>query len=144
MIDLRKATILTAIASSALILSACNLYKTSSSGNQTGTAQTTQEQQPAQTTASAATITFSNNGVSPATVTVKSGESVTWTNNSSKKVQVGSDNHPTHTLNQELTNGQFTVELAPGASTSETLTKKGSWGYHDHLSPSINGKVVVE
>ena len=144
MIDFKKAAILTAIGSSALVLSACSLDKTSSTGNQAGTTQTTQEQQPAQTTASAATITFSDAGVSPVTVTVKSGESITWTNTGSKEVQVASANHPTHTLNRELTNGQFTVELAPGASATVTLTKTGSWGYHNHLNPSVFGKVVVE
>lgn len=144
MINFKKAAILSAIASSALVLSACNLYKTSSTGNQTGTTQTAQEQQPAQTGESAATITFSDAGVSPAEVTVKSGESITWTNNSSKKVQVASDNHPTHTINQELTNGQFTTELAPGGLVTVTLTKIGSWGYHDHLNPSVKGKVVMQ
>ena len=77
-------------------------------------------------------------------MTIKSGESLTWVNNSSKSVQVGSANHPTHTLNRELTSGEFVTELAPGASATVTLTKKGTWGYHNHLDPSVTGKVVVE
>lgn len=143
MIDFKKAAILATIASSAFVLSACNLYKTSSTGSQTGTTQT-QQQQQATPAASAATITFSDTGVSPATVTIKSGESLTWTNNGTKTVQVGSANHPTHTLNQELTSGQFVTDLAPGASATVTLTKVGTWGYHDHLDPSVKGKVVVQ
>ena len=141
MINIRKTAILGAIFSSALVLSACNLYKTQSSGNG-GTVTQTQEQQQTQT--AAGTVTFSDSGVSPSTVTIKFGESLTWVNNSSKSVQVGSANHPTHTLNQELTSGEFVTELAPGASATVTLTKKGTWGYHNHLDPSVTGKVVVE
>lgn len=146
MIDFKKAAILATIASSALVLSACNLYKTSSTNDQTGTTATGEQQpaQSAQTTESAATITFTDSGVSPATVTVKAGDSITWTNNGSKKVSVASDNHPTHTLNQELTNGQFVTELAPRASVTVTLTKVGTWGYHNHLDLSVKGKVVVQ
>ena len=141
MINIRKTAILGAIFSSALVLSACNLYKTQSSGNG-GTVTQTQEQQQTQT--AAGTVTFSDSGVSPSTVTIKSGESLTWVNNSSKSVQVGSANHPTHTLNRELTSGEFVTELAPGASATVTLTKKGTWGYHNHLDPSVTGKGVVE
>jgi len=141
MINIRKTAILGAIFSSALVLSACNLYKTQSSGNG-GTVTQTQEQQQTQT--AAGTVTFSDSGVSPSTVTIKSGESLTWVNNSSKSVQVGSANHPTHTLNRELTSGEFVTELAPGASATVTLTKKGTWGYHNHLDPSVTDKVVVE
>ena len=143
MINIRKTAIMGAILSSALVLSACNLYKTSSTGDG-GTVTGTQEQQQTQQVESAASVTFSDSGVSPSTVTIKFGESLTWVNNSSKSVQVGSANHPTHTLNKELTNGEFVTDLAPGASATVTLVKKGTWGYHNHLDPSVTGKVVVE
>ena len=143
MINIRETAILGAILSSALVLSACNLYKTSSTGDG-GTVAETQEQQQTQQVESAASVTFSDSGVSPSTVTIKSGESLTWVNNSSKSVQVGGANHPTHTLNKELTNGEFVTDLAPGASATVTLVKKGTWGYHNHLDPSVTGKVVVE
>lgn len=145
MIDFKKATILTAIASSALVLSACSLYKTSSSGETTGTDTGQQSQGQAQQQGqAAATVTFSDNGVSESTVTIKSGESITWVNSGSKAVDVASAPHPIHTNNSELTNGQFVLSLAPGASSTVTLTKKGTWGFHDHLNPSVGGKVVVQ
>ena len=140
---IKKAAILGAIVSSALVLSACNLYKTSSTGDG-GTVTQTQEPQQTQQAEGTATVTFSDSSVTPSTVTIKSGESLTWVNNSSKKVQVASANHPTHTLNKELTNGEFVAELVPGASATVTLTKTGTWGYHDHLNQSVTGKVVVE
>ena len=47
-------------------------------------------------------------------------------------------------INKELTNGEFVAELVPGASATVTLTKTGTWGYHDHLRPSTIGSVVIE
>ncbi len=152
MINLRKLTTVAAIASCAFILSACSLYNNSSNGNQAPSGQTGQQtggktggsQQQTQQGQTAATVTFSDSGVSPATVTIKSGQSITWVNNSSKTIQVASDPHPTHTDNRELSNGQSVLDLAPGASTAVTLNKKGTWGFHDHLNPSVRGKVVVQ
>lgn len=147
MINLRKSAVLAGVAACALLLSACSLYKTSSNGESTGT-DTGQQQSQGQTQQSqgqaAATVTFSDSSVSPSTVTIKSGESITWTNSGSKAVDVASAPHPTHTDNSELTNGQSVLSLAPGASSTVTLTKKGTWGFHDHLNPSAGGKVVVQ
>ena len=147
MINIRKSAIVGVVAVFGLLLSACSLYKTSSNTDQTGAGDNTQQQsqgQSKQQGQAAATITFSDSGVSPATVTIKSGEAITWTNSGSKAVQVASDSHPTHTDNRELSNGQSGLQIASGASTTVTLNKTGSWGYHNHLSPSTRGKVVVE
>lgn len=124
-----------------LVLSACSLY-----GTQSNTGQTNQAQQQDQTSLaqSSVTVTFSDSGVDFATVTVKSGGTVTWTNSGSNTIAVASNPHPTHTDNQELTNGQSTLQLTPGASATVTLSKKGTWGYHNHLDLSVGGKVVVE
>jgi plastocyanin len=89
-------------------------------------------------------ITYTNSGFNPQSLTLKSGDSVTWTNDSKSNVQVGSDNHPTHTINQELTGNQFIVELAPGESKIVQLDKTGEWGYHNHLQPGEDGKIIVE
>lgn len=142
MTNFRRTAILgTTILASALVLSACSLYSTpSGTGSQTAQSQQ-QATSPAQ---SAATVTFSDSGVDQATVTIKSGQAITWINNSSKTIQVASANHPTHTLNPELSNGQFVLELAPGASSTVTLNKAGTWGFHNHLNPSVTGEVVVQ
>ncbi len=93
---------------------------------------------------SVSTVTYTNSGFSPQSLTVKSGNSVSWVNDSSSNVQVGSDNHPTHTANQELTDGQFIIELAPSESKTVQLVKTGEWGYHNHLKPSETGTIIVE
>src|SRR3989344_7735449 len=143
MVNFRRTAILgTTILTSALVLSACSLYSTpSGTGGQTGQNQQQAQASPQQ---SAATVTFSDSGVDQTTVTVKSGQAITWTNSGSKTIQVASDSHPTHTNNRELTSGEFVLELAPGKSASVALTKKGSWGYHNHLSPGQKGTVIVE
>lgn len=90
------------------------------------------------------TVTYSDSGFSPQSITVKSGESITWVNNSGSTMQVGSDPHPQHTINRELSSGQKELELAPGESKTVQLTKTGTWGYHDHLKSSMTGTVIVE
>ena len=89
-------------------------------------------------------VNVTDKGFEPENLTVKTGQVITWTNKTSKKVQIASDPHPTHTANSELTNGEFVTELAPGASANVTLTKVGAWGFHDHLNPSMKGKVTVQ
>ncbi len=109
----------------------------------TSSADTSSENTESQASGSGSTITYTDSGFSPASLTVKSGESITWVNDSSSSVQVGSAIHPTHTVNQEITNNQFYVELAPGESAKVQLTKTGEWGYHDHLRPSMTGTITV-
>lgn len=89
-------------------------------------------------------VTFTDSGVSPSSIVIKSGETIKWVNNSSSTIQIGSNNHPTHTVNQELTGGSFVIELAPGESQTVQLSKTGDWGYHDHLKPSVSGAIIIE
>lgn len=143
--NLNKLAILSLVFASAFALSGCDLYSKSQDKN-AGAANLLQQQQT--TTGSQAaertTITFSDSGITPAQVTVKSGSFLTFQNNSTKKVSVGSDPHPTHTQNPEITGGEFVLDLEPGATSGVTMTKVGSWGFHDHLNPAVRGKVIVE
>lgn len=92
------------------------------------------------TQASVATITYSGSSFSPNKITVKSGDTITIKNDSSSDVQVYSNPHPVHTDNTELNIGS----IAQGASTNLTLTKVGTWGYHNHLNPSQTGTITVQ
>jgi plastocyanin len=96
---------------------------------------------PATGTTSQNTIEYGSTGFSPTTITVKVGDSVTWTNNSSSTVQVSSDPHPTHTDFPPLNS---VGAIAPGSSKSFTFTKSGTFGYHNHLNPSDKGEVIVK
>ncbi len=143
--DFKKASVVGIVFFSALALSGCNLYRTSGTG---GTAPQNQQQTGSQSQAAPGaggiSINITDEGFVPALLIVKSGGSLTWVNKSSKKVQVASDNHPTHTLNSELTNGEYVIELAPEESATVTLTKTGNWGYHAHLNPSTKGTISVQ
>lgn len=85
------------------------------------------------------TITFTDEGFSPATYSAKVGQAVRVDNKSSMQVQFSSDDHPTHTGEPEL---NLDV-LAPGESASFTPTKAGTWGFHDHLHDQYTGTLEV-
>jgi plastocyanin len=86
------------------------------------------------------TITFNGDSFEPATVTVKSGSTIKVVNNSLDVIEFASDPHPTHTINPELN----TSDIEPSGSATITVTKTGSWGYHNHYDPSKRGTVTVE
>jgi plastocyanin len=113
---------------------------TSDGTNTTSEAPTTQE--PATDTkevASAATITYTDEGFSPSATTVKKGATITVTNNSSADLMFSSADHPTHQLQPELNMDT----LKPGESGTITVTKVGTWGYHDHLKAGEQGTIIV-
>lgn len=86
------------------------------------------------------TITLNADGFSPATLTVKAGTTVTWENKSGSGATVNSDPHPTHTAYPPLNLGFFN----DGASLKLTFDQPGNYGYHNHLSPSQKGKIIVQ
>ena len=85
-------------------------------------------------------ITYSDNGFSPASITVKSGSTVTIKNTSSHTMQFDSDPHPAHTGNQELNEGI----IGAGKSGSFVVTRTGTFGYHNHLDDSETGTIIVQ
>ncbi|MBI2594782.1 MAG: cupredoxin domain-containing protein [Candidatus Colwellbacteria bacterium] len=92
-------------------------------------------------TGEAAVVTYTDNGFSPATLTVKKGETVTFKNNSGKSFWPASAVHPTHTVYPEFDAKQG---IAPGAAYSFTFSRTGSWKYHNHLNPSLTGTITVQ
>jgi plastocyanin len=94
---------------------------------------------------SGATITISAAGVvSPSSVTINSGESVTFVNNDSRTHQMASDPHPAHTdcppINAVGTLGPNQTALTNALTTSRTC------GFHDHLNDSnanLRGTIVI-
>src|SRR3989344_4626732 len=109
--------------------------KKTNSPNSTSTTNTNTTSQTTNSTGTSSSaesvITYSNSGFSPSSLTVKSGDKVTIKNNSSGLVQFDSDPHPDHTDDTELNIGI----IGPGNSTTITVTKTGSHGYHNHLNP---------
>lgn len=87
------------------------------------------------------TVTYTNDGFSPAELTVKAGTTVTFTNQSDAKMWVASANHPSHLLYPEF---DEKMSVAKGGSYSFTFTKVGTHPYHNHILLGKYGKVIVE
>ncbi|HEY7498431.1 MAG TPA: hypothetical protein VH740_07955 [Vicinamibacterales bacterium] len=94
---------------------------------------------------SGATITITANGaVSPSSVTINSGESVTFVNNDTRPHEMASDPHPAHTdcppINALGTLSAGQTKLTNALTTSRTC------GFHDHLNdanPNLRGTIVI-
>jgi plastocyanin len=79
------------------------------------------------------TATIANFAFSPATITAKVGDVITWTNN---------DSAP-HTATVKSDATCTTENLASGASGSITFTTAGSYDYFCKIHPNMTGKVEV-
>jgi plastocyanin len=86
-------------------------------------------------------VEITDSGFEPSTLTVNSGDTVTFENDSSDDAWPASDVHPTH---QEYPGFDAKKPLLPGESYKFTFTKTGSWGYHNHLEPDVEGTIVVK
>lgn len=85
------------------------------------------------TIASAGQVTMKNLAFNPATVTIKVGESVTWTNQDSM----------THTVVADK--GEFkSGDLGAGASFTFKFDKAGTYSYHCSIHPSMTGTITVQ
>lgn len=87
------------------------------------------------------TVRYTNNGFQPAKLTVPVNTMVEFINQSDKEMWVASNMHPDHEILPTF--DQF-KSVGKGQSYMYTFDKKGTWGYHDHINPSIEGVVVVE
>ncbi len=96
--------------------------------------------QASASTAATNTITYSDSGFSPASLTVKAGDKVTVKNTASSALQFDSNPHPQHTDDPELNIGL----INPGQSQTITVTKTGSHGYHNHLNSGDTGMLIVQ
>jgi plastocyanin len=86
-------------------------------------------------------VKLTDNGWEPSTLTIKSGDTVTFENDSSDDAWPASNVHPTHLLYRGF---DAKKPLLPGDSYSFTFTKVGSWGYHNHLEPDVQGTIDVK
>jgi plastocyanin len=88
----------------------------------------------------AVVVVYDGSTFSPSQITVKSGQTLTFKNTSSRLVDIGSDPHPAHTGNPQLNVG----EVSPGQSKSISPVTKGTYGIHNHLSAGQKATVTVQ
>jgi plastocyanin len=87
---------------------------------------------PASAMAQPIAITVKNMQFAPATVAVRVGDTVTWTNQDF----VG------HTTTAR--SGEWDIKLAPGKSGSVVMKKSGSFAYYCRFHPNMTGTVTVQ
>ncbi len=99
-----------------------------------------------------ALVRYTEEGFTPATITVPVGTSIMFVNESGREMWVGADEHPTHTnydgtsKNEHCVEGEVSAsfdQCTRGDSYSFTFTKAGTFDYHDHVNASYRGTVVV-
>ena len=76
-------------------------------------------------------VTIDNLAFSPATLNLKTGQQVTWTN----KQDIA------HTVTAD--GGAFDHQMPPGATFSFTFDKAGSFPYHCTIHPSMTATIQV-
>lgn len=78
-------------------------------------------------------VQIQNYQFSPSTITVKAGDTVTWTNQDSVEHSATSDD------------GSFDTGLmSQGKSGSVTFSKPGTYTYHCKIHPTMHGTVIVQ
>jgi len=95
-------------------------------------------------TAKTVSVSAAGNEFVPKNVTINVGDTVVWTNNSIDSVYVAPNSHPIHRDYAGIWDDDGRGQIDPGESYSHTFTVAGTYQYHDHPQPSINGTVTVQ
>lgn len=86
-------------------------------------------------------IEMAQGGFSPKEITIKKGDTVEFANKDSAKHWPASATHPTH----KLCPGFDAIGgVATGKTYSFTFNEAKTCPFHDHLSPNLFGKIIVE
>jgi len=89
-----------------------------------------------------ADVSITANGFVPATIQVKVGTQITWTNDDTAKHQVAADPYP---KDDSIPNFDSSVVLEPKDTTSSTFETPGTYTYHDELNPlTLKGTIIVK
>jgi plastocyanin len=95
---------------------------------------------------SAATITITSAGVSPKSVTVTSGQAVTFINNDNRTHEMASDPHPQHGSCPSMEAGLGSL-TAGQTKVTHAFANAGTCRFHDHLDDSnaaLQGTIIVQ
>ena len=99
-------------------------------------------------------VSYTDSGFSPATITVKKGTAILFSNKSGKDFWPASAIHPTHTAypGSSVTKCgtadaskifDACVGIKSGSTWSFVFNEVGSWKHHNHLKSSHFGTVIV-
>lgn len=91
--------------------------------------------------ATVVTVSMTDTGFSPATITIAVGSTVNFVNDGQALHWPASAVHPIHGILPAFDSERG---IATGDTYSFSFTEAGSWNFHDHLNPQFTGTVVVE
>ncbi len=100
----------------------------------------------------ARTIEITSTGFGPSTITIAKGAAVMWLNKDTAGHWPASAVHPTHKVYPgsdiaKCGTGEEIFDACKGLAQGESFTfrfnEKGTWQYHDHVTPSMFGTVNV-
>jgi len=114
-----------------LLVFTCLFSGCTSSGNPAPATPTT-----AATVSGSNLVTIKNFAFSPAILTIKTGTTVTWTNQDGAPHQVASDPGTPVAFSSD--------SLANGASFQFTFTQPGTYAYYCTIHPSMKGTIIVQ
>lgn len=86
------------------------------------------------------TVKLTSSGLSPASLSIRKGDTVTLVNNTDAAFWPASDPHPTHTLCPGF---DAMRGLLNGESYTLSFSKIQTCTYHNHLDPAIRGTITV-
>jgi len=100
-------------------------------------------------------IHIDERGFEPETITLNPGTEVIFENIGKEDHWPATDNHPTHTLYDGTSLEEHCVDesletfdscgpVSAGESWSFVFEKSGTFRYHDHLWPHLNGEITVK
>lgn len=88
------------------------------------------------------TVSISEQGIGPPSITINKGDSITWTNQDklAHSLALTTPNPP-----EELTGFSSDEAIPPGGSYSFTFDASGTFSYHDPVNPeNIHGIIIVK
>jgi len=99
-----------------------------------------QKQPPPISQQQEAQVTITKDGFIPASLIVKKGTKIVWTNSDEATHQLQANPHPTG----DSLPGLKSEILTPAQTYEYTADTTGTFGYHDHLNPTTNGTIEVQ
>lgn len=116
-------------------LASCSSSDSSGSSSRYDKSTTTTASKSTTPPAGGTTVSIKGFAFAPASLEVKVGDTVTWTNNDSPAHTVSSDDGVTPAFD--------TGDLKPGTTGTVTFGKAGTYAYHCNIHSSMHGTIVV-
>jgi len=125
-----------------LVAIAIGAYSFSSGGSKSPTSVSSSSSSTPIAALAPAEVSITSSGFVPATVSVKVGQAVTWTNNDSSLHMIASDPYPSDNALADFKSKQ---PILQNDQFSFVFDKLGTYTYHDDLNPyTLQGTVIVK